>query len=72
MKLYPNPSKDWVKIDGISEVSDVQIFDITGKLVLLQEYQVDDRIDISNLTVGMYILNIRNSEGVSSKKIIKQ
>ena len=72
VNIYPNPSKDWVKIDGISEVSDVQIFDITGKLVLLQEYQVDDRIDISNLTVGMYILNIRNSEGVSSKKIIKQ
>lgn len=72
INIYPNPSKDWIKIDGISEVSDVQIFDITGKLVLQQEYQIDDRIDISNLTVGMYILNIRNSEGVSSKKIIKQ
>lgn len=72
INIYPNPSKDWIKIDGISEVSDVQIFDVTGKLVLSQEYQVDDKIDISNLTVGMYILNIRNSEGVSSKKIIKQ
>ena len=72
INIYPNPSKDWVKIDGISEVSDVQIFDITGKLVLQQEYQIDDRIDISSLTTGMYILNIRNSEGVSSKKIIKQ
>jgi hypothetical protein len=72
INIYPNPSKDWIKIDGITELSDVQIFDVTGKLVLQQEYQVDDRIDISNLTVGMYILNIRNSEGVSSKKIIKQ
>ena len=72
INIYPNPSKDWIKIDGISEVSDVQIFDITGKLVLQQEYQIDDRIDISSLTTGMYILNIRNSEGVSSKKIIKQ
>lgn len=72
INIYPNPSKDWVKIDGLTELSDVQIFDITGKLILQQEYQIDDRIDISNLTVGMYILNIRNSEGVSSKKIIKQ
>lgn len=72
INIYPNPSKDWIKIDGISEVSDVQIFDITGKLILQQEYQVDDRIDISNLTVGMYILNIRNSEGEFSQKIIKQ
>jgi hypothetical protein len=72
ISIYPNPSKDWVKIDGLTELSDVQIFDITGKLVLSQEYQLDDRIDISSLTTGMYILNIRNSEGVSSKKIIKQ
>lgn len=72
INIYPNPSKDWIKIDGLSEVSNIQIFDITGKLILSQEYQLDDRIDISNLTVGMYILNIRNSEGSSSKKIIKQ
>lgn len=72
INIYPNPSKDWIKIDGLSEVSNIQIFDVTGKLILSQEYQVDDRIDISNLTVGMYILNIRNSEGSSSKKIIKQ
>ena len=72
INVYPNPSKDWIKIDGLTELSNIQIFDITGKLILSQEYQADDRIDISNLTVGMYILNIRNSEGVSSKKIIKQ
>lgn len=72
INIYPNPSKDWIKIDGLTELSNIQIFDVTGKLVLSQEYQVDDRIDISSLTTGMYILNIRNSEGVSSKKIIKQ
>jgi hypothetical protein len=72
INIYPNPSKDWMKIDGISEVSVVKIFDITGKLVLSQEYQVDDRIDISCLTPGMYILNIKNSEGEFNQKIIKQ
>jgi hypothetical protein len=72
INIYPNPSKDWIKIDGLTESSNIQIFDITGKLILQQEYQVDDKIDISSLTTGMYILNIRNSEGVSSKKIIKQ
>ena len=61
-----------IKSDGLTESSNIQIFDITGKLILQQEYQVDDKIDISSLTTGMYILNIRNSEGVSSKKIIKQ
>jgi hypothetical protein len=70
--IYPNPSKDWIKIDGLTELSDVQIFDITGKLILQQEYQLDEMINIANLTAGMYILKIRNSQGMSSKKIIKQ
>lgn len=72
INIYPNPSEDWIKIDGLTKSSNIQIFDITCKLILSQEYQLDDRIDISSLTTGMYILNIRNSEGVSSKKIIKQ
>ena len=32
--IYPNPSKDWIKIDGLTESSNIQIFDITGKLIL--------------------------------------
>ena len=72
INIYPNPSKDWIKIDGLTELSDVQILDITGKLILQQEYQVDDKIDISSLTTGMYIIKVRNSGGEFSQKIIKQ
>lgn len=72
INVYPNPSKDWIKIDGLKESSDVQIFDVTGKLVLQQEYQVDEMINISSLTVGMYIIKVRNSGGEFSQKIIKQ
>ena len=72
INIYPNPSKDWIKIDGLTDLSDVQIFDITGKLILQQEYQIDDMINLSSLTTGMYIIKVRNSGGEFSQKIIKQ
>lgn len=72
INIYPNPSKDWIGIDGLTETSNIQIFDITGKLILSQQYQVGDRINISDLTIGIYILKIRNSQGESCKKMIKQ
>lgn len=72
VNIYPNPTKDQIKIDGLIEPSNVQIFDIYGKLVLAQEYQDNEEINISNLNVGVYILQVRNSKGVFSQKLIKQ
>lgn len=72
VNIYPNPTRDWIKIDGLLENSDIYIFDISGKLILSQKYQIDEMINISDLNVGMYIVNIRNSKGMFSKKLIKQ
>jgi hypothetical protein len=72
VNIYPNPTKDQIKIDGLIEPSNVQVFDIYGKLVLAQEYQDNEEINISNLNVGVYILQVRNSKGVFSQKLIKQ
>jgi len=70
--IFPNPSADWIKIDGLKETSHVQIFDIAGKLVLSQECQIEETINISDLNTGMYIVHVQNSEGVFSTKLIKE
>lgn len=72
INIYPNPTRDRIKIDGLLENSDIYIFDISGKLILSQKYQIDEMINISDLNVGMYIVNVRNSKGVFSQKLIKQ
>lgn len=72
INVYPNPTSGLLKIDGLTEISDIQIFDIAGKLIFQQQYQENETINISELNSGMYIVNVRNSQGVFSSKIIKQ
>lgn len=55
IKVYPNPAKDQITISGI-ETSDIEIFDITGRLVLKQQITEDQQIDVSNLSKGMYFI----------------
>jgi hypothetical protein len=57
-EIWPNPAENalWVRHSGISKV-DVQIFDVQGrKLNSIQIQNGDNRIDISALNRGVYIL----------------
>lgn len=56
--IYPNPASDFIFTN--QDFAEVAIFDITGKLVL-KEFN-NNRIDISALNIGFYIVKI-NSEG---------
>lgn len=71
--IYPNPVSDTLHINNLMnstfEINDVQIFDNLGRLVLKQS--VNNDIDITNLSKGIYFLKIKNIEGSSFiKKII--
>jgi hypothetical protein len=73
--IYPNPVVAGNNINLSTEmlVNSVEVFDITGKLVLINDITTIDNnlvIDVRSLKAGMYFLKV-NSEGkASSKKII--
>lgn len=70
LTIYPNPTYNFVTIDSSENISEMSLFTIQGKKL---ELQIDlDKIDISNLTPGIYFLKVKfenNSE--VTKKIIK-
>lgn len=71
LSIYPNPASTYVSIEGTStSQKEVEIFDITGKKVLITT--ISTILDVSNLAPGMYILQITqdNTQAVS-KLIIK-
>ncbi len=72
IKIYPIPAKDWLNIEGnYTENARVQIIDMMGKQVLSQLLR-NNRVTVSSLPEGAYILNI-SDKGVASKaKIIIQ
>lgn len=70
VSLYPNPAKDFVVLQSSKPVSEVKIYSVNGALVKSISNVSDNKINISDLTVGAYIVRINGSaEGL---KMIKK
>ena len=65
IKTYPSPVKDMLIIEG--EYRSIDLFDSLGKLILSSEYS--ERINLSALNNGIYMLNIKTEKGIQSQKI---
>ena len=69
IKVYPNPTKDLINFSDY--VAAVRISDLTGKVIASFEYV--NKIDISSLQSGIYIVNLTSENGViSNHKVVKQ
>jgi hypothetical protein len=68
--LYPNPANDVVNFETNFDIKSIEFYNIQGQKVLTSNQK---QIDISNLTKGLYIVKIQNSNGViiSDKLIIE-
>ena len=68
--VYPNPTKEMLYIKSSDDllVINIEIYDLTGKLVIIQN---DERIYVKNLNNGVYILKIYHNMGVSTNKFLK-
>jgi len=72
--LFPNPAKDMITIKSSTseEISSVQVFDLLGKEVLNSKL-VEDNVNLSTLSKGVYMLKINSISGkTATKKIIKE
>ncbi|WP_248723116.1 T9SS type A sorting domain-containing protein [Seonamhaeicola sp. ML3] len=71
LRVYPNPVKGILNIDlNNIEVSSLKIYDFLGKEVLSQRGLTNNKINISHLSSGMYLLNIATEDGSFNRKIL--
>jgi len=70
--IYPNPVKNILYFKNENEISKIEIFDLTGKLILSQTKENIEYLDLKNLLNSTYIIKFYTKEGIISKKIIKQ
>ena len=68
ISIYPNPTSNYIYINNDIELEAV-VYDILGKQVM-REY-ITDKLDISCLEKGTYIINLTDGVNTSSHKIIK-
>ena len=69
-KVYPNPTESSINIESNDEIIDVNIVDLTGKSISLDNFK-NNSIDLAPLTTGTYFLSIRTVKGTSTIKIVK-
>lgn len=73
--LGPNPTADWITINGFQEqITGYSIIDVTGRSIMesSQNSATGISIDVSNLTVGSYLISIQTPTGVGAKRFVKR
>ncbi|QZT36404.1 T9SS type A sorting domain-containing protein [Halosquirtibacter xylanolyticus] len=69
ISIYPNPASNFIVIKGDNIKGDIKFYSIIGALVKeVSNYQIGDKIDITDLQSGMYL--IKNS-GKTYKIVVK-
>jgi hypothetical protein len=69
--VYPNPNTGNFTIEtNYTEKQTLQIYDITGKMVLSQLIAGKAEIDASNLTEGIYNINIVSNREVINRRLV--
>lgn len=70
--FYPNPAKEVIQFNANHPTENVQVYDITGNLVLDQKDLLDQSIDVSSFANGMYFCKVSINNTTGSFKFIKQ
>ena len=74
LSIFPNPAKDKIEIsfEKCQKVN-IEIFELTGKLILSEIIQTNEEFNINNLNSGIYLIKITDEESNSfTNKLIKQ
>lgn len=69
VKIYPNPATNYISFDGINETTNYQLTTLTGKSLKKGVISENDKIDISELSVGIYLLKLSNNS--KEKQVFK-
>ena len=72
VSIYPNPSNGVINIKTSSDLLNVNVFDISGKIVHSTTLNGNLSIDLSQLEKGSYIIELRNSTGIYKETITIQ
>jgi hypothetical protein len=72
IEIFPNPANNWLHIKGIYNNSNakIAIYNYEGKCMTKQDLQ--PKINISQLTPGIYIISVKTQNTIYNYKFIKQ
>ncbi|NGX83452.1 T9SS type A sorting domain-containing protein [Aequorivita sp. KMM 9714] len=70
--IFPNPTTHTFTVESVEQkIKDIAVYTSTGKQVLKSTNSID-KIDVSNLTHGLYLVKITTNNGAYFKRLLKK
>ena len=71
IKIYPQPTKDYLTIDSREPIGTIRIYNFMGSLVMKQK-PASNRVSVAELASGTYILEFAYNGKLERLPIIKK
>jgi uncharacterized surface protein with fasciclin (FAS1) repeats len=70
-EIYPNPANNFINVRGEAAMNEIRVLDLNGRNVMNVALNGDTvaKVDVSGLSTGIYMLEIRTAEGSSFRKV---
>lgn len=66
--VYPNPTQDKITVTSSAQIDEIMIVAMNGEKILATKSKT---IDLSQLSSGIYLVEVQTNEGVARKRIVK-
>ena len=71
--IYPNPVKDLLYYENVSGIQQISVMDLTGRKVKSVNNPEGNKIDLSSLAHGVYLVTLHTERGeIYTRKVIKE
>ncbi|GHT65957.1 hypothetical protein AGMMS50239_26660 [Bacteroidia bacterium] len=73
LKFYPNPVRDDLFVSSGSKIETITVFNLQGGVVLHNNEQSSSvTLSLGFLSKGIYLIQVKRADAISTHKIIKQ
>lgn len=69
VRVYPNPAPDKISVNSPVEINQVEILDLTGRVLIIS--RKENVIDISRIPGGHYMMRVKTRDKLLTKRFIK-
>lgn len=72
LKVYPNPTHDYLHLESQYEIDFIQVFDLTGTMIESEAVEDDSyTLDVTTYSFGNYIIVVKTGGEVVSHRFVK-
>lgn len=71
LSVYPNPTKDWIRVESNVEIKSIEIYSVTGAKVYSKP-AVSNEIDLTDFQSGVYIMVVNDGVKRHTLRVVKQ